>query len=205
MSVQPQFCPDCRRECVFDRMAPYPGKGDERTYGVGWRCPQCFKLSLDVCPVGPLVPSDLVCLYCGTAYPSEVNNSACDVCGLSRRRGRGRSRRRLLAGRSARRRARRLRQGTDPPRSGDPQPGAAARSEPHGCVVGQMFLSRCVGVRGLKMHDVGRRPRRRQRTLTVGQPGFHATAAVPTSRGDRRVSALSGTGPVRTVGRRRLL
>jgi tetratricopeptide (TPR) repeat protein len=65
-------------------MAPYPGKGDERTYGVGWRCPQCFKLSLDVCPVGPLVPSDSVCLNCGTAYPPGADNPSCSMCGLAR-------------------------------------------------------------------------------------------------------------------------
>jgi tetratricopeptide (TPR) repeat protein len=84
MSVQPLICQECNREGVFDRMAPYPGKGDERTYGVGWRCPQCFKLSLDVCPVGPLVPSDALCLNCGAAYPAEVDNPTCGACGLAR-------------------------------------------------------------------------------------------------------------------------
>ncbi len=84
MSVQALTCRDCNRPCVFDRMAPYPGKGDERTYGVGWRCPQCFKLTLDVCPVGPLVPSDSVCLNCGSAYAGEADPLCCGACGLPR-------------------------------------------------------------------------------------------------------------------------
>ena len=55
MSVAPPICRDCRRETVFDRVAPFPA-GQEKMYAVGWRCPGCGKLSVDVCPLGPLSP-----------------------------------------------------------------------------------------------------------------------------------------------------
>jgi tetratricopeptide (TPR) repeat protein len=84
MSVQPLTCRDCNREGVFERMAPFPGKGDETTYGVSWRCPQCSQVSLDVCPIGPLVPTNEVCLNCGAAYPPTTGNPSCGACGLPR-------------------------------------------------------------------------------------------------------------------------
>jgi tetratricopeptide (TPR) repeat protein len=84
MSARPKTCPDCNRECVPERVAPYPGKGEESTYGVGWRCPQCSKRTLDVCPVGPLVPSETVCLNCGATYPAGGENPTCGACGLPR-------------------------------------------------------------------------------------------------------------------------
>jgi tetratricopeptide (TPR) repeat protein len=84
MSVHPPTCPDCRREGTIDRAGPFPGKGEESTYAVAWRCPQCGKKSLDVCPLGPLVPSTSLCLNCGTAYPGENDDCSCLSCGLPR-------------------------------------------------------------------------------------------------------------------------
>jgi hypothetical protein len=54
------------------------------TYGVGWGCSACDYKALDVCPLGPLVPSDALCLNCGDAYPSTAADAACPGCGLTR-------------------------------------------------------------------------------------------------------------------------
>jgi tetratricopeptide (TPR) repeat protein len=51
---------------------------------VTWRCPEGHGLSLDVCPVGPLVPARGLCLNCGAPFPSDAVDSQCG-CGLSRR------------------------------------------------------------------------------------------------------------------------
>ena len=81
MSAHPATCRDCHCECVFDRAGPYPGKGEEHSFAVAWRCPQCARKWLDVCPLGPLVPSPSLCLNCGTAY---VNDASCSACGATR-------------------------------------------------------------------------------------------------------------------------
>ena len=52
-------------------------------YGVVWSCPNGHGTSLDVCPVGPRVPSRELCLNCGNAY-SQSEGDACTSCGLSR-------------------------------------------------------------------------------------------------------------------------
>jgi tetratricopeptide (TPR) repeat protein len=54
------------------------------TYGVGWGCSACDYKALDVCPLGPLVPSGTTCLNCGDAYPSAAADAACPGCGLTR-------------------------------------------------------------------------------------------------------------------------
>lgn len=84
MSARPLTCGDCNRECVLDRVGPFPANGDQRTYAVAWRCPQCSRKSLDVCPLGPLVPAESLCLNCGAAYPTESSDAACLACGLPR-------------------------------------------------------------------------------------------------------------------------
>ena len=84
MSTHPLHCSTCDRECVYDRCAPF-GQGQEATYAVGWRCPNCGKRSLDVCPVGPLVPAPGLCLNCGAQYPPDEADAPCAACGLSRR------------------------------------------------------------------------------------------------------------------------
>jgi tetratricopeptide (TPR) repeat protein len=84
MSMSPLQCRQCGIACVFDRLAPFPGQGNETSYGVAWRCPRCQGLSLDVCPVGPLVPTATTCLNCGTDFPGEAGETRCPDCGLSR-------------------------------------------------------------------------------------------------------------------------
>ncbi len=84
MSTHPLHCSTCGRDCVYDRCAPF-GEGQEGSYGVAWRCPEGHGISLDVCPVGPLVPARGLCLNCGAAYPSDPPDAQCGECGLSRR------------------------------------------------------------------------------------------------------------------------
>src|SRR5437899_13049948 len=83
MSTHPLRCSTCQRECVYDRCAPF-GQGQETTYAVAWRCPDGHGLSLDVCPVGPLVPEWGLCLNCGAPYPSDAPEAQCGECGLAR-------------------------------------------------------------------------------------------------------------------------
>jgi tetratricopeptide (TPR) repeat protein len=40
---------------------------------------------LDVCPVGPLVPTRELCLNCGTRYLSDAADVQCQACGQTRR------------------------------------------------------------------------------------------------------------------------
>jgi hypothetical protein len=84
MSTHPRHCPTCNRECVYDRCAAF-GQGQEATYAVAWRCPEGHGLSLDVCPVGPLIPARGLCLNCGAQYASDAVDAQCGECGLSRR------------------------------------------------------------------------------------------------------------------------
>lgn len=86
MSAHPLICRDCNRECVLDRVGPFPANGDQRTYAVAWRCPQCSRKSLDVCPLGPLVPSESLCLNCEGAYPEDSSDPVCPNCSLPRSR-----------------------------------------------------------------------------------------------------------------------
>ena len=84
MSAHPLTCRDCNRECVLDGVGPFPANGDQRTYAVAWRCPQCSRKSLDVCPLGSLVPRASRCLNCGAIYPDDMDDPVCPDCGLSR-------------------------------------------------------------------------------------------------------------------------
>ncbi|MGH7169590.1 MAG: tetratricopeptide repeat protein [Gemmataceae bacterium] len=86
MSVHPLTCRDCNQECVLDRVGPFPPNGDQRSYAVAWICPQCSRKSLDVCPLGPLVPAASRCLNCGTNYPDECSDPVCPDCSLPRSR-----------------------------------------------------------------------------------------------------------------------
>jgi tetratricopeptide (TPR) repeat protein len=65
---------------VYDRHAPF-GQGEETTIGVLWSCPDGHGQSLDICPIGPLVPEANSCLNCGAKYPPD---DVCGLCGLSR-------------------------------------------------------------------------------------------------------------------------
>lgn len=83
MSAYPLHCKTCDRECAYDRCSPF-GQGQESMYAVAWRCPDGHGLSLDVCPVGPLVPAPGLCLNCGAAYSENTSDARCAACGLSR-------------------------------------------------------------------------------------------------------------------------
>jgi tetratricopeptide (TPR) repeat protein len=60
-------------------MAPFP-PGQERTYGVAWVCPGCGDRSLDVCPLGPVIPTATTCLNCGE---ERAIGTDCTGCGMS--------------------------------------------------------------------------------------------------------------------------
>ena len=66
---------------MFDRCAPF-AEG-EIAYNVAWNCPKGHGLLVDMCPVGPLVPSPSSCLNCGGQYPSDAAEPRCESCGLS--------------------------------------------------------------------------------------------------------------------------
>jgi tetratricopeptide (TPR) repeat protein len=78
VSVQPLDCSTCHKVCLFDRIAPI-GE-DENSYGVVWKCPGCQQLAVELCPVGPLVPTRDNCLNCGEMYNSS---DVCPACGLT--------------------------------------------------------------------------------------------------------------------------
>lgn len=80
MSAAPHKCESCNVEGVLDRAGKFPEEGEDATYGVGWRCPQCNKLSVDLCPVGPVEPNMDSCLNCGTPI---VGGTTCSGCGMS--------------------------------------------------------------------------------------------------------------------------
>jgi tetratricopeptide (TPR) repeat protein len=82
MSTRPLHCGTCQAECRYDRCSPFP-PGQETVYGVAWSCPNGHGTSLDVCPVGPLVPARELCLNCGNPYSNPEDT--CTSCGLSRR------------------------------------------------------------------------------------------------------------------------
>lgn len=84
MSIRPWSCDRCQRECNYLGLQLLAGQETGATYGVGWGCPSCDYKALDVCPLGPLVPSDGLCLNCGAAYPSAAEEAACPGCGLTR-------------------------------------------------------------------------------------------------------------------------
>ncbi len=81
MSVASLECPKCHQECRFDGLYPLP-PGQQSAYGVAWKCPACGHRALDMCNLGPLVPTASSCLNCGADFqPGEEN---CPGCGLSR-------------------------------------------------------------------------------------------------------------------------
>ena len=52
---------------------------DESNYGVSWICPACQSRALDVCPVGPVIPTPNGCLNCGDPTDPE---GRCNSCGV---------------------------------------------------------------------------------------------------------------------------
>jgi tetratricopeptide (TPR) repeat protein len=83
MSMRPWNCERCKTPCKFAGLQLLSGQGTGASFGVGWGCPSCDYKALDVCPVGPLVPSDASCLNCGLVYPVGVDDPACSGCGLT--------------------------------------------------------------------------------------------------------------------------
>ena len=84
MSSHPLSCKRCSVECVFERAAPWPAMG-EAGYAVSWVCPKCNQRSVDLCPLGPLVPNENSCLNCGGQFdPAPNANAICAGCGLPR-------------------------------------------------------------------------------------------------------------------------
>ena len=81
MSTLRLRCSTCHDENSFVHCAPFP-VGQETTYGVVWRCPAGHGEVLDICPLGPLVPNDQMCMNCGSTYSS--GEAVCTDCGLSR-------------------------------------------------------------------------------------------------------------------------
>ncbi|HET6249965.1 MAG TPA: tetratricopeptide repeat protein [Tepidisphaeraceae bacterium] len=74
-------CERCNLDRVFVRVAPF---GNAQTYGVEWRCPHCDDHLLDLCPVGPLVPTSQTCLNCGTQFSDTGDFAVCPSCALTR-------------------------------------------------------------------------------------------------------------------------
>lgn len=84
MSIQPCSCEKCKKTCLFLGVDALPDQGGKVSYGVAWGCPSCDYKALDVCPMGPLVPAESICLNCGQPYPSPDPETACGGCNLNR-------------------------------------------------------------------------------------------------------------------------
>jgi tetratricopeptide (TPR) repeat protein len=84
MSMRPWTCDRCQVACNYLGLQPVASQETGAVYGVGWGCSACHYEALDVCPLGPLVPGDKVCLSCGAAHPRAGADAACPGCGLTR-------------------------------------------------------------------------------------------------------------------------
>ena len=83
MSMRPWSCGRCQGACKNLGLQLLAGQETGAAYGVAWGCSACDYKVLDVCPLGPLVPSDAVCLNCGAAY-GAADDVPCPGCGLTR-------------------------------------------------------------------------------------------------------------------------
>ena len=81
MSAHIPHCDRCDQDRHFVRIAAI---ANQESYGVEWRCIKCDEHVLDLCPVGPLVPTALTCLNCGTSFPDCGDFAVCPNCGLTR-------------------------------------------------------------------------------------------------------------------------
>lgn len=81
MSAVTPRCDRCDLDRVFARVAPL---ANQATYGVDWRCPGCDSHILELCPLGPLVPTDQTCLNCAAAIDGGDNHARCPDCGMTR-------------------------------------------------------------------------------------------------------------------------
>ena len=81
MSIRLRGCGNCQVDLAFDGLRLGPQRPPS-AYGVGWRCPQCAEGTVDVCPMGPILPTPTACLNCGGALPLR-SVAACPRCGLT--------------------------------------------------------------------------------------------------------------------------
>jgi tetratricopeptide (TPR) repeat protein len=84
MSMRSWICERCQRPCSYLELQLIAGQEVGTFYGVAWGCSPCDYKALDVCPLGPLIPSEDACLNCGAAYPSQATQAGCPDCGLTR-------------------------------------------------------------------------------------------------------------------------
>lgn len=86
MSAQPLTCEHCGVEGTFVRAGKFPeDETAERTYGVGWHCPGCDEVSLDLCPIAAIEPTLTSCLNCGNERGElgVADEEPCPACGMS--------------------------------------------------------------------------------------------------------------------------
>lgn len=84
MSIAPLMCKKCNLECQFDRFGLFPEKDNLKTYAVSWICPKCKDITLDLCPIGPLVPLPNSCLNCGEPGEPDDEDYLCANCSMTR-------------------------------------------------------------------------------------------------------------------------
>jgi len=78
MSVAPLGpCSTCHAALTVEFVARMAAE-DESTYAVSWICPACKSRALDICPVGPVIPTANCCLNCG-CMPGD---DRCSGCGM---------------------------------------------------------------------------------------------------------------------------
>jgi hypothetical protein len=90
MSVEIPVCADCNAPLVFERAARFPSEvreAERLSYGVGWRCEECERVTMELCPVGPVEPSPGRdrCLSCGARMreDSARGDWTCSDCRMS--------------------------------------------------------------------------------------------------------------------------
>jgi len=84
MSVTPLHCKKCQVDSSFERVAPFQSGDTQALYAVAWRCPSCDEVAVDVCPIGPIVPTPTSCLNCGASYLDGKSDSKCSGCGMKK-------------------------------------------------------------------------------------------------------------------------
>jgi tetratricopeptide (TPR) repeat protein len=81
MSIEPMTCRSCRVAGSFAGASALSlGSKGETAYGIAWRCGTCQAATLDVCPIGPVEPTERCCLNCGSDLSGH---SPCSGCGLT--------------------------------------------------------------------------------------------------------------------------
>ncbi len=81
MSANVYQCQKCHVDCVYVRAVRLTGP----MYGVEWRCPKCDGTLLDMCPIGPVIPTAQSCLNCGEQFNETGDDAVCPSCGMTSR------------------------------------------------------------------------------------------------------------------------